>query len=479
MRVLVTGATGYIGGRLVPRLLQAGHAVRVFVRDANRVAGRPWADQVDIRSGDLLDPRSLSRAFGDIDVAYYLVHSMYAGGDFAQLERQASLNFCRAAAQLRHVVYLGGLMPQSARVSTHLYSRADVGRNLAWHLPTTELRAGPIIGSGSASFEMVRYLTERLPVMIAPRWVLNKVQPIAVRDVLSYLLLAMEKGPSGIVEIGADQLTFKQMMQVYAKARGLRRLFITVPSLVPARLGARWIGVVTPIPNTLAVRLVEGILHSFVVNDDRAQELFPEIEPISCREAVQLALQRIQEQAVETHWTGALGDAPTYELRDSEGLVEEVRTLHVDVSPELVFRQFTALGGDRGWLVWRWAWWVRGVIDRLVGGPGLRRGRRHPQELLPGEAVDFWRVEAVEPPFLLRLRAEMKQPGRGWLQWEATPEGGGTRLIQTAAFAPHGLFGTLYWYLLYPFHRLIFTRLVRAIADNAVVSKDLADIETP
>ena len=467
MRVLVTGATGYIGGRLVPRLLQRGHTVRVVVRDPDRLAGRPWADQVDIRGADFLDPRSLHGVFDGIEVAYYLVHSMYTGGDFARRERRAATHFCQAGARLPHVIYLGGLAPHSTRISKHLYSRADVGRVLAWHLPTTELRAGPIIGSGSASFEMVRYLTERLPIMVAPRWLLNLVQPIAVRDVLSYLTLALAGGPRGIVEIGGDQLTFKQMIQGYAKVRGLRRLVIVVPPFLPTWLGARWIGFITPIPNTLAVPLVEGILHPVTVNDDSAARLFPQVEPIRYQEAVRLALQRIQQDAVETHWSGALGDAPSYERRDWEGLIEEVRTLYLDVPPQLVFHEFAALGGDRGWLVWRWAWSARAALDRLLGGPGLRRGRRHPQELLPGEAVDFWRVETVTPPHLLRLRAEMKLPGRGWLQWEALPEKTGTRLIQTAAFAPRGLFGTLYWYLLYPFHRLIFTALIEAIAQRA------------
>jgi uncharacterized protein YbjT (DUF2867 family) len=474
MHVLVTGATGYIGGRLVPRLLQRGHTVRVLVRDPGRVAGRPWAGQAEVLCGDLLLPETLQGAFGGIDAAYYLVHSMHAGRDYVRRDRLGAEAFCQAASGLRHVIYLGGLLPkQTHNVAQHLLSRAEIGGILAHNLPTTELRAGPIIGSGSASFEMLRYLTERFPVMILPNWLGNQIQPIAVRDVLSYLMAALERGPSGVVEIGSDRLTYKEMMQVYASVRDLRRLMILVPPVLPPRVGARWIGLVTPIPSRVAVPLVEGMVHPLAAEGDRAGQLFPQIEPIPYRRAVELALFRIQQDAVETRWSGALTEAPAqelpaYEHQDRLGLIREARSLYVGATPEAVFRVFSGLGGDRGWLTWNWAWRVRGFLDRLVGGPGLRRGRRDPQELLPGEVVDFWRVEAAEPPHLLRLRAEVKLPGRAWLQWEASSERGGTRLIQTAAFAPHGLAGALYWYLLYPFHRLIFTHMIEAIGDSAV-----------
>jgi hypothetical protein len=331
------------------------------------------------------------------------------------------------------------------------------------HLPTTELRAGPIIGSGSASFEMLRYLMERLPVMIAPNWVLNEIQPIAIRDVMSYLLAALERGPSDVVEIGADRQTYKRMMQLYARARRLRRLIVPVPPLLPARVGARYVALLTPIPSAIAIPLIEGMVQPLIVHDDRARKLFPQIEPIPYEKAVELALTRIHEQAVETRWNNALSDAPTYEFRDRRGTVREVRSLHVDVPPDAVFLVFSGLGGDRGWLTWNWAWRALGFIDRLVGGPGLRRGRRDPVELLPGDAVDFWRVEAIDPPHLLRLRAELKLPGQAWLQWDTSSERGGTRLTQTAAFEPRGLSGALYWYMLYPFHRLIFTDMIEAI----------------
>jgi uncharacterized protein YbjT (DUF2867 family) len=480
MRVLATGGTGYIGGRLVPRLLRRGHTVRVLVRDPTRVAGRPWADRVELVEGSLLRPETLEGVFNEIDAAFYLVHSMYGGAGFARRDRLAAMNFCRAASGLRHVIYLGGLQPEQKTLSQHLHSRAEIGRILSLHLPTTELRAGPIIGSGSASFEMLRYLTERLPVMIAPSWVMNPIQPIAIRDVLAYLIAALESSPNEIVEIGGDRLTYKQMMQEYARQRGLRRFIIPVPALLPARIGARIISWVTPIPNSLAVPLVEGMVHPLTVKDERAKTLFDHVRPISFRKAVKLALARIQDQAVETRWSGTLTDEPTYEHLDLRGLIREVRSLHIEATPDAVYDVFASLGGARGWLTWNWAWRLRGYADRLMGGPGLARGRRHPQELLAGEVVDFWRAEIVDPPHLLRLRGEMKLPGRAWLQWETYTERGGTRLTQTAGFAPHGLFGALYWYLLYPFHRLIFTDMINAIGRLAVASQsDKRDVAPP
>lgn len=462
MRVLVTGATGYIGGRLVPRLLERGHRVRVLVRDPRRVAGRRWLEQVETATGDLVTGEGLHEALAGMDAAYFLVHSMTSAADFAERDRQAARAFVAAAGGLPHVVYLGGLVPEG-RASRHLASRAEVGEILRADLPATELRAGPVIGSGSASFEMVRYLTERLPVMVTPHWISNPVSPVAVDDALAYLVAAIERGPSGIVEIGGTALTFKQMMLEYAAVRGLRRHIFATPVLAPG-LAARWVGLVTPIPNRLAVPLIEGVSHPIVADTTRARELFPGITPLPYRRAVELALEVEARSEVETRWSGALGSAATVELSDQEGLIREIRTRHVEAPPASVFATFSSLGGDRGWLTWGWAWWLRGLADRVTGGPGLRRGRRHPTELLPGEAVDFWRVEAVEPGRLLRLRAEMRVPGEAWLQWEAHPEAGGTRLVQTALFAPRGLAGALYWWGLYPVHARIFSDLARAIA---------------
>lgn len=470
MRILVTGATGYIGGRLVPLLLGRGHEVRVLARDPTRLGGRSWQEAVEVVQGDLSDPDSLKGLAEGIDVAFYLVHSMYGGADFAHRDRMAARNFVSACPQLPLVIYLGGLLPSqgSDTRSEHLRSRAEVGQILAERLPVTELRAGPIIGSGSASFEMVRYLTERLPAMVAPRWIRNEVRPIAVRDILSYLVAAAERGqPLGVLDVGGEVLTFQSMMEGYASIRGLRRFILPVPVLAP-RLASLWVGLVTPIPNAIAKPLVKGVVQPVTGDPSRAREEFPEVTPLSYETAVGLALKRIESGAVATRWSGALGRSDTYEFEDREGVLREVRTCWVEADPAAVFRSFSGLGGDRGWLVWDRLWWIRGLLDQLVGGPGLRRGRRDPDQLAAGEAVDFWRVEIWEPPHRLRLRAEMRVPGRAWLEWESIAEDGGTRLVQRALFAPSGLPGVLYWYLLFPFHRFIFSDLVDAVARRAV-----------
>jgi len=438
-----------------------------MVRDPRRAVRRVWTDRVQVRAGDLLDPASLAGAFDGMDTAYYLVHSMYSGNDFAARDREAATNVVRAAAGLGRLVYLGGLLPGGDRSpSAHLASRAETGRVLRDGLPTTELRAGPIIGSGSASFEMVRYLTERLPVMVAPRWIMNAVQPIGVKDVLRYLVLAGERPPLGVVDIGGDVLTFREMMLQYAAARGLHRLILPVPVLTPW-LASRWVSVVTPLPSSIAVPLIEGVINPVLAETTRAREHFPEIEPIPYREAVARALQRATDDRVDTAWSDALNSSPSYELSDTEGLIREVRTVECRASVTRLYETVASLGGDRGWLAWNWAWKFRGLLDRLVGGPGLRRGRRDANVLLPGEAVDFWRVEVTEPPRRLRLRAEMKVPGQAWLQWEIAPTPTGSVLAQTAIFAPRGLAGALYWYVLYPVHKQIFSAMAREIARAA------------
>ncbi len=466
MRILVTGATGYIGGRLIPRLLEQGHAVRVLVRDEERIRGRPWFDQVEVFTGDLRVARSLRGVCDGVDSAYYLVHSMRGGSDFIRTDRLAAENYLRAAGPDLYTVYLGGLLPGGRRSSPHLESRAEVGALLRAGLPTLEVRAGPIVGSGSASFEMVRYLTERHPFMVVPRCVRNEVQPIALRDIMSYLLCSLDQKPLGVIEVGGDRLSFARMMSVYAEVRGLSRHLLVLPIMTP-RLVALWAAMMTPIPYRIVAPLAQGMLQPVVAHTDRAGALFPAIRPLSYRRAVELALERIQGGRVETRWTGALGAAPTRELIDREGMMSELRTRRVDAPPDRVHAVVTGLGGDRGWLVWDWVWLIRGAIDRLLGGPGLRRGRRHPDHLFAGEAVDFWRVERVQRPGLLRLRAEMKVPGRAWLQWETIPEGGGTRLVQTALFRPRGLAGFIYWYALYPIHAVMFSRLALAVARKA------------
>ena len=478
MNILVTGATGYIGGRLIPKLLEKGHRVRVFVREERRLEGRKWSEKVEVAIGDLENREEISRAMQDIDAAYFLVHSMNEGGDFAERERAIAENFARAAQTVEKIVYLGGLLP-AGNVSEHLKSRAAVGEILRAGGKTTEFRAGPIIGSGSASFEMVRYLTERLPVMIVPKWVKNEVQPIAVRNVIEYLVAALDKPPLGVVDIGADVLAFRGMMEIFAEVRGLKRVLIPVPVLTPL-LSGLWVGLITPIPNSLAVPLVKGIINPVLADTTKAEANFPEIEPLEYREAVRLALEKINERAVETRWSGAYGEGETtYRMTDREGVFREVRTVMTDASTESVFRSFTSIGGDKGWLAWGWAWKLRGLMDKLVGGPGLSRGRRHPTEVLIGEELDFWRVEDLKRNQMLLLRAEMKVPGKAWLQFEAVPKDGKTQLIQTAIFAPKGLFGFLYWYASYPAHFFIFERMAQKIVQGAEVlegEKPLAEM---
>jgi uncharacterized protein YbjT (DUF2867 family) len=462
MKILVTGATGYIGGRLIPELLNEGHEVRAFVRDPDRVRGKKWFSQVEVFQGDLGDYSSVDKAVKGMDAAYFLVHAMYSGGDFAERERDYAENFAQSAAELKHVIYLGGLLPEGRNVSDHLKSRSEVGRILRGNGNVTEFRAGPIIGSGSASFEMVRYLTERLPIMVVPRWVHNDVQPIGVRDVIQYLVAALTKGPLGIVDIGGDVLSFKGMMETFAQVRGLKRVMIPVPVLTPLLSGI-WVGLITPVPNSLAIPLVQGIIDPVVANTDKAEASFPAIKPLPYRESVRRAIQKSTDKATETRWADSLGYGDFYKLTDEEGLIQEVRTVTTDASPRSIFRSFTSIGGEKGWLTWNWAWKLRGWMDWMIGGPGLKRGRRHPSDLRVGDALDFWRVEALEQDRFLLLRAEMTVPGKAWLKFEVLPKRGGTQFVQSALFAPKGLIGWLYWYGLYPVHQLLFGRMAARI----------------
>ena len=469
MRVLVTGATGYIGGRLIPRLLKDGHAVRVLVRDARRVRSKPWFGQVTVVQGDLLDETSLAGLCEGIDAAYYLVHSMSAAGsEFEARDRIAVSNFIAEAGALKKVIYLGGLMPLGES-SNHLRSRAEVGHALRASLPTTEFRAGPIIGSGSASFEMIRYLTERLPAMIAPRWILNRVSPIGIRDVLTYLLNALDLPASGVVEIGTEPLTFREMMLGYARLRGLKRWILPVPVLAP-RLAARWVGLVTPIPNYLAVPIIAGMTSELVADSGLATLLFPDVHPAPYAECLELAMTRAKQLQVETRWSDALGTGIATEFTDREGLFREIRSLVVPVSPAKAWEEFVSLGGERGWLFWNALWRLRGLLDRVIGGPGLRRGRRHPTQLETGDSVDFWRVENSSAPDSLLLRAEMKLPGRAWMRWQTLAEGSGTRITMSAYFEPKGLLGVMYWKSLTLFHRFMFTGLIKAVARNTMAT---------
>jgi len=474
--VLVTGATGYVGGRLVPRLLEAGAPVRVLARDPARLAGRSWAGRVEIVRGDVLDRATLPEAFEGVKVAYYLVHSMGDHGAFASWDVEAARAFAEAArdAGVRRIVYLGGLGDAAAGLSDHLKSRQDTGDALRGAgVPVTEFRAAVVVGSGSISFEMIRWLVERLPVMVCPRWVYQRIQPIAIHDVLSYLVAApaVAAAAGKVVEIGgADVLTYREMMLGYARKRGLRRHLFPVPILTP-RLSSHWVRWMTPVPYAIARPLVEGLKNEVVVRDDSARRIFPDIRPLSYEQALDQALAGLERGLVETAWSDALSNAPegvsTVKLATVEGMIIEHRSVQVALPPAALFRSFTGLGGERGWLYMNWAWEIRGMLDQLAGGPGFRRGRRDADQLRPGDALDFWRVEAIEPGRSLRLRAEMKVPGRAWLQFEAVPRQGGSLLTQTAYFAPRGLAGHLYWYALYPVHAAIFRNLVRRVAERA------------
>jgi len=474
--ILVSGATGYVGGRLVPRLLAAGHRVRVMVRDPRRLEGRDWAAHVDIVSGDVLRPDSLAGALTGVDAAYYLIHSMARGAGYRDRDIAAARAFGAAAAGagVRRLVYLGGLGDPAADLSQHLRSRQETGEALREAgVPVTEFRAAVVVGSGSISFEMIRYLTERLPVMICPQWVYTRVQPIAVDDLLRYLVAALDVPESAgrIVEIGgSDSLTYGDMMLGYAGARGLRRRLQPVPVLTP-KLSSLWVHLVTPIPSAMARPLIEGLRNETVVREQGARDLFPGIHPVDYATAVRAAVASLDTGEVETSWADALvtseGDVQPRLLTTREGKLIEHRQALVEASPEDVFAVLLTLGGERGYRAWEWAWEVRGAADYLVGGVGLRRGRRDPVDLRVGDALDFWRVEAVEPGRLLRLRAEMKVPGSAWLQFETLPRGSGTLLTQTAYFAPRGLPGLAYWYGLYPVHGRIFSGMIAALAAEA------------
>jgi uncharacterized protein YbjT (DUF2867 family) len=432
---------------------------------------------VEVVAGDVLQPETLSAALEGVSAAYYLIHSMSAGEDFKGRDVRAARNFAHAAAAagVGRIIYVGGLGDPEAELSPHLRSRQETGEALREAgVPVTEFRASVIVGSGSLSFEIIRDLTERLPVMICPKWVYTRTQPIAIRNVLEYLIAALRMPASAgrIIEIGgADIITYGDMMKIFADVRGLRRTLIPVPVLTP-RLSSYWVHLVTPAPADIAQPLIEGLRNEVVVHDDTARRLFPEIVPMDYRSAVTLALARIESHTVETAWSDALvssqGDVPPVVMTTEEGMIREQRQLLVPASPEAVYRAFTGLGGARGWLYMDWAWRLRGAADRLVGGVGLRRGRRDPDEVRAGEALDFWRVEAVESGRLMRLRAEMKVPGKAWLEFQALPaEGGRTLLIQTAFFEPKGLSGLLYWYALYPIHAFIFSGMIREVGKRA------------
>ena len=472
MRILVVGASGYVGGRLVPMLAKRGEQVTVAGRDPDGLAERfPGTRVVRL---DLLDTRTFPPALEGVEVVYYLAHSMGGGeAGFAERDRRAARSFATAAATagVRRIVYLGGLGDDAAGLSHHLASRHEVGRELAAQgVAVTEFRAAIIIGSGSASFEILRHLTERLPIMITPRWVSTRCQPIAVRDALSYLVSALDHPEiTGIVEIGGpDILSYGQMMLRYAKLRGLRRLMIPVPVLTP-KLSSYWVNLISPVPSNIARPLIEGLRNEVIVRNPEAARAFG-VNPATYDEALALAMDRSQGNELESTWFDALrrpGNGTLTSLGSREGMIVDRRARHVAAPPDQTFSAVGQIGGTWGWPYANPLWRARALSDRIVGGVGMRLGRRDPNRLRVGDALDFWRVEEVAPARLLRLRGELKVPGRAWLEFQILPERGGSRLIQTAYFEPKGLPGLAYWYLLYPAHVAIFRGMLRALAARA------------
>ncbi|WP_174184002.1 SDR family oxidoreductase [Nocardia barduliensis] len=484
MRCVVFGATGYIGGRLVPELLAAGHRVRVLARTPGKLAEAPWRDRVEVLAGDVTSVADVRAALSGQDVLYYLIHSL-TRADFDTVDREAATLVAAEAAHagLTRIVYLGGITPDAQRLSRHLASRAEVGEILrAGAVPALVLRAAVIIGSGSASFEMLRYLTERLPMMVTPRWVRNRIQPIAVRDVLYYLTEAatLPDGAGGAFDIGGpDVLTYLEMMRGYAEVAQLpRRLIVPVPVLTPW-LSAQWVNLVTPVPRAIAVPLMESLINDVVCRDHAIADLIPDPPEglTGYRRALTLALRKIRDLDVPTRWSdarspGAPSDPlPTDPEWSGGSLYRDVRERHTDADPATLWRVIEAIGGEHGWYSFPLAWSLRGWIDRLAGGAGLRRGRRDPHRLHEGEALDWWRVERLERPRLLRLRAEMRVPGRAWLELAVEPDGPGATYRQRALFEPHGLAGHLYWKSIAPFHAVIFGGMARNITGAAESSR--------
>ncbi|MFI7102382.1 SDR family oxidoreductase [Streptomyces sp. NPDC050161] len=482
---LVTGATGYIGGRLAPELLDAGYAVRTLARSPEKLRDHPWAGRTEACRGDVTDAASVRAALDGVDTAYYLVHAIGTGHDFEETDRRAARIFAEQAraAGVRRLVYLGGLTPDGVpqqSLSPHLRSRAEVADILlASGVPTAVLRAAVIIGSGSASFEMLRYLAERLPVMVTPSWVRTRIQPIAIRDVLRYLVgcAGLPDDVSRAFDIGGpDVLTYRDMMQRYARVAGLpERLILPVPMLTPG-LSSRWVGLVTPVPGALARPLAESLRHEVVCQEHDIARYVPDLpgRPIPFDDALDLALRRIREAEVATRWSSAaVPGAPSDPLPTDPdwaggSLYTDRRARRVDAAPEALWRVVEGIGGEHGWYSSGLAWAARGWLDRLVGGVGLRRGRRDAGRLRVGDALDFWRVEEILPGRLLRLRAEMRLPGLAWLELAVGHDTRGrTVYCQRALFHPHGLAGHAYWWAVSPFHAAVFGGMARNIARTA------------
>jgi uncharacterized protein YbjT (DUF2867 family) len=475
-RVLVTGATGYVGGRLLESLEACGDfEVRCIARRPEFLRSRVSA-RTEVVGADCLDEFSLRPALEGIDTAFYLVHSMGSGADFEAEERTAARNFARAAAfaGVKKIIYLGGLgSDDGTELSPHLRSRHETGAILRESgAAVIELRASVILGSGSLSYELIRALVERLPVMICPRWVQTPAQPIAIEDVIAYMIAALELDTteSKVFEIGgADRVSYADLMREYARQRGLKRWLVFVPFLSP-RLSSLWLGMTTPVYARIGRKLIESLKNPTVVRDDSALRTF-RVRPIGLSKAIERAILNEDRAFAATRWSNAIsssGAAATWGgVRVGTRLIDS-RAIHVDCSTACAFSPIRRIGGANGWYSANALWRIRGFIDLLAGGVGLRRGRRDPESLLPGDTLDFWRVESFEPDRRLRLFAEMRLPGRAWLEFETEPApGGGTLIRQTAIFDAHGLLGLLYWYGIYPLHARVFRGMLHAIAERA------------
>lgn len=476
-RILLTGATGYVGGRLLRALEGRGEAIRGMARRPEHLQARV-SPGTEVVGADVLEPETLSKALHGCRVAYYLIHSMGDQPDFEERDRRAAENFASAAenAGVRRIIYLGGLGEGDER-SPHLRSRQEVGRILRESgLPTIEFRASIIIGSGSLSFEMIRTLVERLPIMITPRWVRAMAQPIAIEDIIAYLVAALDHRLAGaeIFEIGgADRVSYGGIMREYARQRDLRRVMIPVPVLTP-KLSSLWLGLVTPLYAKVGAKLIDGVKNPTVVKDPRALEVFP-IRPMGIRAAIGRAIANEDREFAETRWSDALSsrrESPSLGGARLGARLIDSRVIQLACEPEQAFAPLRRIGGSAGWYYGNWLWNLRGFLDLLVGGAGTRRGRRDPERLTPGDTVDFWRVEQVEDGRLLRLRAEMKLPGRAWLQFEVEGQEHGSEIRQTAIFDPVGLLGRIYWYALYPVHVIVFRGMLRGIGRQAVGGGD-------
>jgi uncharacterized protein YbjT (DUF2867 family) len=468
--ILVTGANGYIGGCLVPRLLEKGYRVRCLTRNPANLENRSWFSRVETFQGDIIACETIDRALDGVTASYYLVHNMSSGHLYPERDFIAANNFGSAAAKagVRQIIYLGGLADLDSEISSHMRSRLQTGDTLRKAgVPVTEFRASMIIGPGSISFEMIRFLIEQIPILVGPRWLNNYSQPIAIENVLDYLLAALEVSASQnqIIEIGGkDKITYAEAMLIYAQMRGLKRRVILIPG-VPLELMALGVQMLTPVPMNIARPLIDGMHSHSIIKNDSAARIFPQIVPIDYRTAVAAALSKHSPSHIEPVWEIC---ADSVKIIRHAGFLIDSRQILLQISPENVYQVLLGLGGKRGWLYLNFLWQSRGLLDRLIGGPGMR-GRQE-SELTEGSIIDFYRVDSLEPDRLFRLQADMKAPGTGWMEWRVRPQSGGvTRLSQIAFFAPKGITGFLYWYLLYPIHQLVFAGLIKRIARRAMM----------